>query len=117
MTTFRSLSLAILGICLTALACLAADYEQGEKLFNDPFLGGGITGKTCYTCHAAGEGIDPDFEHKAKYSVMGLEMHTLSEVINNCIEITLRGEGLDPDGPEMKALIAYIRILKKTAGR
>jgi len=43
---------------------------------------------------------------------MGLDIKTLPEVINSCIEITLRGEGIDPEGKEMKALIHYIKYLK-----
>lgn len=114
---FRQIFLPLLAVCLLSLAIHANENTQGEKLFNDPLLGGGITGKTCSTCHADGEGISSDFDKKTKYTIMGLEMNSLPEVINNCIEITLRGESLNPEGPEMKAIIAHIRTLKNPATR
>ncbi len=86
---------------------------KGKKLYNDPTLGYGTTGKTCTTCHENGEGISNNFDTKNEYIVMGLKIKTLPEVINTCIEITLRGEGIDPQGEEMKALISYIQYLKR----
>ena len=88
------------------------DLARGKKLYNDPTLGYGTTGKTCTTCHENGEGISKNFDTKKSYIVMGLEIQSLPEVINTCIEITLRGEGIDPQGEEMKALISYIHYLK-----
>ena len=79
---------------------------------NDPALGYGTTGKTCTTCHENGEGISKKFDTKRTYKLMGLDIQSLPEVINSCIEITLRGEGINPDGNEMNAIIHYIKYLK-----
>jgi cytochrome c len=86
--------------------------SKGKILFNNPDLGNGTTGKTCTTCHENGEGISKDFDTKKTYTVMGLEIQSLPEVINSCIEITLRGEGIDLEGEEMKNFIHYIKNLK-----
>ena len=64
------------------------DIRKGEKLLNNPELGYGTTGKTCTTCHENGEGISTNFDTKKKYKIMGLDIKTLPEAINSCIEIT-----------------------------
>ena len=99
-------------IFFSGFSLIMGPIKKGEKLFNDPTLGDGMTGKTCATCHENGAGISVNFDKKSKYSLMGLDIDTLPEVINNCIEITLRGEGIDPKGSEMDFLISYIKALK-----
>jgi len=85
-----------------------ADVERGRLLFESPLLGGGTSGKSCLTCHEGGRDFSEKTLTEAGYAVMGLDMKTLPEVINFCIEVALRGEGIPEDGPEMEDLIAYL---------
>ena len=90
----------------------SADLERGKTLFEDPTLGGGTSGKTCKTCHEHGDGWDENFSTKQKYQVMGEKLSTLEDVVNYCIEVTLRGEGLEADSRDMTDLIAYLKSLE-----
>jgi cytochrome c len=91
---------------------ISKEESIGKKLFYSPTLGKGTSGKNCTNCHLGGEGISKEFADKKEYNVMGLKMKNLPEVINFCIEVTLRGEGIEPDGQEMRELIKYIKELK-----
>lgn len=88
----------------------AADSQRGGRLFASPELGGGTSGKTCLTCHEGARDFEPATMTRERYEVMDIPMANLPEVINFCIEVTLRGEGLDPQGRDMSDLIAYLRI-------
>ena len=39
------------------------------------------------------------------------EVRTLEERINGCMERSLNGRALPPDGPEMKAMLSYVRFI------
>ena len=91
----------------------AQAHDQGRELFTRKTLGGGTNGKTCLTCHKKGRDFSEDTLKKQHFTVMGIEINGLPEVINFCIEVALRGEGLNPEGEEMKALIAYLEIFIK----
>ena len=102
-------------LLITGCAGLTLSVKRGEQLFNDPRLANGTTGKSCATCHANGAGISPGFDTKNTYMLMGLEIDSLAEVISSCNEITMRGEGLEPDSRELSDLVNYLRALKKEA--
>lgn len=104
--------LLLIFMFMTACAWYSTSIKKGEMLFIDPTLGNGTSGKTCNTCHENGEGISADFDKKMQYTLMGLELQSLPDLINNCIEITLRGEEIDPHGEEMQALINYLQYLQ-----
>lgn len=89
----------------------AADAQRGKKLFEDPNLGGGTTGKSCATCHEGGAGLGEDLFTRDKYFIMGKEKSSLEEVVNVCIEIPLGGHAIDPKGEDMQDLVAYMRTL------
>ncbi len=96
---------------LTWSAAAAADLEHGHQLYTDPTLGGGSTGKTCQTCHESGRDLQPNLVHRRHFDVMGLTMTSAAEVVNFCIEVTLRGEGIDPQSKKMIDLLAYLEYL------
>lgn len=92
---------------------LGADLANGRRLYLDPTLAGGTTEKCCATCHEQGRDLGSDLDQRTDFDVMGIAMQGLAEVINFCIEVTLRGEGLEPRSNEMGDLIAYIIWLGK----
>ena len=79
-----------------------ASIELGEKLFNDPSLGGSKNTRSCATCHPNGEGME-----KAG------DRDDLSSMINRCIVGALGGEKIDGRSLEMLSLKMYIISLKK----
>jgi cytochrome c len=109
----------MIGICCSAflfLLCSAVvaggDIEHGKKLFNDPALAGGTTGKSCSSCHPEGKGLQEAGSRKV-WRMMGKKFKSLEAVINYDIEIALHGKALDPASQSMQDLVAYIKSLKK----
>jgi cytochrome c len=96
--------------------------ELGKALFNDPKLG--TTGGTCNSCHPDGGTIGgkvagmpiPDLHGSAetfpKFKEWAGREVTLAEMNNFCIVQVLKGQELDPNSVEMKALEAYLHTLK-----
>ncbi len=95
----------------------AADPDRGGLLFASPTLGGGTSGKSCLTCHEDGRDFSQETVSKKRYEVMGIVMRSLPEVINFCIEVTLRGEGLDEAGRDMEDLIAFLALFSRQEGK
>jgi cytochrome c len=89
----------------------AADVERGKKLFEDPKLGGGTTGRSCVTCHKGGARLGKDLFKKDHYTIMGQEKSSIEDVVNVCIENPLGGHSIDPEGKDMQDLIAYMKVL------
>jgi len=98
---------------LAAGNCLGADANHGKLLFESPALGGGTSGKTCLTCHEHGRDLSPETLTRKTYQVMGNPVGSLAEVVNFCIEVALRGEGIAENGKEMDDLLAYLAIFIK----
>ncbi len=99
----------VTGIFLTALMLLIAGHialalqggasiEQGKKLFHNPGLG--TTGKSCNSCHPGGRGLEQSGARR-----------NLTDIINGCITIPLKGKALDPKSVEMESLVLYIKSL------
>ena len=109
---FRIITFSLLIFTVT-VQVNAQSNVRGSKLFTDQKLCGGTTGKTCLTCHAKGRDFTAGTLKKMHYIVMGVEINSLPEVINFCIEVALRGEGLNTEGEEMKDLITYLEIFIK----
>jgi len=76
--------------------------ELGQKLFNDPTLGGSSNDKSCASCHPNGEGME---KAGAKSN--------LAKIINQCITGPLGGEKIDGRTVEMRSLKMYIESLAK----
>ena len=98
---------------LIACAGVAKDStpeERGKALFNNTKLGGGITDKSCGTCHPDGkalEGIGSKKEWKGSKS--------LEEAVNMCIARALKGTALDVQSEQMKDLVSYLNSIKPKA--
>ncbi len=88
--------------------------ERGKTLFNDPEFAGGLSGKSCATCHPDGEGMDKAAARKEWKDSEG-NVKTLEDMINQCIIGALEGEALDKNSEEMKDIVAYIKSFKKEA--
>lgn len=108
------LSPLLLGLLLTVVPplpspCPGAEGDRGKALFTEPGLGGSSNGKSCMTCHDGGRDLSPETLSRKEYLVMGNPIKSLTEVVNFCIEVTLRGEALDEKSAEMADLLAYLR--------
>ena len=103
-------------LLLFATPGLAAKIERGKLLFNDPTLGKGSNGKTCNTCHEGGLDLAINVIHKENFEVMGVEVENIREAVNFCIQVTLRGEGIDLQGEEMDDLLSYLEFIAKKGG-
>jgi thiosulfate dehydrogenase len=64
------------------------------------------TGMACAMCHPSASDTHP--HEFPKYQEQIQEFATLRDMINWCIEKPNQGVKIDPDGPAMKALEAYI---------
>ncbi|MDA8165061.1 MAG: hypothetical protein M0017_08525 [Desulfobacteraceae bacterium] len=96
----------------------AADSDRGQTLFGDPALGGSTWGKSCRTCHENGEGLRKGFSGQERFTIMGLHQKGLPEAIDFCIQVTMRGEGLEPGSRDQADLMAYLRSLDgKASGK
>ena len=101
---------SITGIGVLLLSCMSfnmafggkASVELGEKLFNDPSLGGSKNTRSCATCHPNGEGMEK-----------AADRDDLVKMINRCIVGALAGEKLDGRSAEMLSLKMYIISQKK----
>ena len=87
----------------------AADANKGKILFQRVDLGGGTTGKSCNACHLNGKGLSSDLFQRKKFTIMGMDKQTLAEVVNVCVEKSLGGVALDPQGNEMADLLASMK--------
>ncbi len=76
----------------------ATEKRLGVKLSN--------TGMACAMCHPYTSDTHP--QEFPKFQEQMNEFATLRDMINWCIEKPNEGEKIDPDGPAMKALEAYI---------
>lgn len=89
------------GLSLTAHAAEKPSVALGEKLFNDPKLGGATGTKSCASCHQDGAGIE--FSYKKP---------NLPQIINMCITRGLNGTPLPLESVEMQSLILYHQSFK-----
>jgi cytochrome c553 len=100
--TMKRIGLAISLILLLAGMAVAAEQPSvalGEKLFNDPGLGGSTNDKSCGSCHPGGEGLK------------GGEAPGLAAIINQCLAGALGGQPLEEDSSAMQSLILYLESL------
>lgn len=101
----RALSIVLAGVAAVLTAGIGfgsgGSAEQGEKLFNDPGLGGSANETSCASCHPGGKGLE---------QAGGKE--NLPQMINTCIERPLKGQALGEDSIEMESLVLYIKSFK-----
>ncbi len=100
------LAAGLAGISLTAYAAETPSVELGNKLFNDPALGGATGTKTCASCHPNGKGVEHAWQNP-----------NLAKQVNTCIVGALKGKPLSLDSVEMKSLVLYHQSLKPVTSR
>lgn len=106
----------IMMICLliagltSAVAFAGAAEDKGKALFNDAKFAGGS--KACNSCHKDGKGLE-NAADKKEFKIMGKTQKSLEEAINFCIVNASKGKAIDAKSEDMKAMVAYIKSLKK----
>jgi len=84
---------------------------EGSRVFHSAKLLGSTNGVSCDMCHPDGSNTHP--ETYPKFQTHMGRVALLRDMINWCIERPVRGKALDPDGPRMRALEAYIYAQRK----
>jgi thiosulfate dehydrogenase len=84
---------------------------EGSRIFHDSDLLGSSIAVSCDMCHPNAANTHP--ETYPKFQVQGGRVVLLRDMINWCVEQAVRGEPLEPDGPKMRALEAYILAQRK----
>lgn len=83
----------------------------------DPAMRFAGSGLTCQSCHLQGGTQRFGLPLAGTWGVFPLyigrenEVRTLEDRINGCMERSVNGHMLPPDGPEMKAMVTYIRYI------
>ena len=90
--------------CSMKNPCASGELKYSEKLWKDVSLGN--SGKSCSTCHPNGQGLYNT--PYPRYIKMPDKVVTLKEMINFCMEVPMKAEHLDVNGPKMEALVEYI---------
>ncbi|MEW6500376.1 MAG: hypothetical protein ACOY8P_07100 [Thermodesulfobacteriota bacterium] len=103
----------IIAIMLLPAIAMGADLANGRRLYRDPSLGGGTSGKCCLTCHEQGRDLGADLDQRRTFTVMENPVGDLAGAVNFCIEVALRGQEIDPQGQEMADLTSYLAWLGK----
>ncbi|TLM69382.1 MAG: cytochrome C [Deltaproteobacteria bacterium] len=85
----------------TASAASSLD-AVGRTLFESTTLG--KSGRSCSTCHPGGRGLE---------QVDDFTDDELKDIINACIRDALHGSKLAENAEELRALVAYVRSLKR----
>jgi len=83
----------------------------GSQIFHDAELLGSQISVSCDMCHPDAANTHP--ETYPKFQVQLGRVVLLRDMINWCIEQAVRGEVLEPDDPNMRALEAYIPAQRK----
>ena len=81
-------------------SALEPSLAYGQKLFNDPSLGGSTNSTNCNTCHPGGRGLEQS-GNKAD----------LFQINNRCLQGPLGAETLTENSAEMQSLILYLKSL------
>jgi hypothetical protein len=84
---------------------------EGSRIFHNADLLGSTVAVSCDMCHPHAANTHP--ETYPKFQVQLGRVVLLRDMINWCIENPVRGAKLEPDGPKMRALEAYILAQRK----
>lgn len=84
---------------------------RGSEIFHSPDELGSDIAVSCDMCHPDGANTHP--ETYPKFQVQLGRVAHLRDMVNWCIEHPVRGEVLEPDSAEMRALEAYIYAQRK----
>jgi hypothetical protein len=86
---------------------------EGSRIFHSADELGSTVAVSCDMCHPHAANTHP--ETYPKFQVQLGRVVLLRDMINWCIENPVRGAKLEPDGPTMRALEAYILAQRKGA--
>ncbi len=100
------LVLIALFIASTFSLSFGGDVMKGVEVFKDTNLG--TNGKSCYSCHYKGSGIDG---RKTEFTIMGKKKASIEDAVNFCIEVALKGKPLPKDSQKMQDLVSYLKTL------
>ena len=84
---------------------------EGSRIFHSADELGSTVAVSCDMCHPHAANTHP--ETYPKFQVQLGRVVLLRDMINWCIENPVRGAKLEPDGPKMRALEAYIMAQRK----
>jgi hypothetical protein len=84
---------------------------EGSRIFHNADELGSTVAVSCDMCHPHAANTHPETYPKFQ-SQLG-RVVLLRDMINWCVENPVRGAKLDPDGPKMRALEAYILAQRK----
>lgn len=84
---------------------------EGSRIFHDADALGSTVAVSCDMCHPHASNTHP--ETYPKFQTQLGRAVLLRDMINWCVENPVRGQRLDPDGPTMRALEAYIMAERK----
>lgn len=84
---------------------------EGSRIFHNSEELGSTVAVSCDMCHPHAANTHP--ETYPKYQVQLGRVVLLRDMINWCVQNPVRGPKLDPDGPTMRALEAYIMAQRK----
>jgi hypothetical protein len=84
---------------------------EGSRIFHSADELGSTIAVSCDMCHPHAANTHP--ETYPKFQTQLGRVALLRDMIDWCVENPVRGEHLDPDGPKMRALEAYIMAQRK----
>ena len=84
---------------------------EGSRIFHSADELGSTVGVSCDMCHPHAANTHP--ETYPKFQTQLGRVVLLRDMIDWCVENPVRGEHMDPDGPAMRALEAYIMAQRK----
>jgi len=84
---------------------------EGSRIFHSGDELGSTVGVSCDMCHPHAANTHP--ETYPKFQVQLGRVVLLRDMIDWCVENPVRGEHVEPDGPTMRALEAYIMAQRK----
>jgi len=84
---------------------------EGSRIFHSANELGSSVGVSCDMCHPHAANTHP--ETYPKFQTQLGRVVLLRDMIDWCVENPVRGDHLDPNGPEMRALEAYIMAQRK----
>ncbi|MBN2294717.1 MAG: hypothetical protein JXM70_19975 [Pirellulales bacterium] len=84
---------------------------EGSRIFHSAGELGSTVGVSCDMCHPHAANTHP--ETYPKFQTQLGRVVLLRDMIDWCVENPVRGKHLDPDGPKMRALEAYIMAQRK----
>jgi thiosulfate dehydrogenase len=84
---------------------------EGSRIFHSADALGSTVAVSCDMCHPHAANTHP--ETYPKFQTQLGRVALLRDMIDWCVEHPVRGEHLDPDGPTMRALEAYILAQRK----